>query len=201
MRAVVLLGSALAIAGCGDGQVFHAPDPHWERMIEQEKQQPFQGSAFFADGAGMRRPPAGTVARDDPPRVGAIATGRDGDRWVERAPLPIDRALLKRGHDRFETFCAACHGPLGDADSAVARRMELTRPRDLQSPEARSYPIGRIYSAATLGFGLMPSYAAQLSQPERWAVAAYVQALQAGRGVELDALPPELQERATRELP
>jgi mono/diheme cytochrome c family protein len=191
-----------AIAGgCGDDQALHLPDPGLERMVGQPRVDPYGGSSFFADGRGMRPTPAGTVGRDDPPRFGTIATGRDGDHWSDRAPLPIDRPLLERGHDRFEAFCAACHGALGDGDSVVARRMELVRPRDLQSAEALAYPIGRIYGAATTGFGLMPSYAAQLSQRERWAVAAYVKSLQLSRHARLDDLPEPMRERARQELP
>ncbi len=170
-------------------------------MVVQPKLRPFAASDAFTDGAGMRPPPEGAVARDDPPRVGIIASGKDGTAWAMQSPLAIDRALLERGRDRFTVFCAACHGQFGDGNTAVARRMTLVRPRDLQSDAARGYPIGRIFSASANGYGLMPSYAAELSQRERWAVAAYVQALQSSRGVRLDDLPVALRARADEALP
>ena len=167
-----------------------------ERMLDQKKAEPFEASSVFADGKVMRTPPAGTVAtstRLGPPE---LVSGRTGDRYVERIPLAIDAPRLERGEQRFQVFCRACHGPLGDGQSPVADAMALRRPVSLHEPRIVALPAGALYRAITEGFGLMPSYAAQLELEDRWAVVAYVQALQFSQAAKLAELPQELQREA-----
>ena len=168
-----------------------------ERMLDQKKAEPFEASAVFADGKAMRTPPAGTVAagaRLGPPEL-VSGLSREG-RYVERIPIPIDEARLARGEQRFQIFCRACHGALGDADSPVADAMALRKPVSLLDPHVVAFPPGRIYRVIDQGFGVMPSYAAQLAIEDRWAVVAYVQALQLSQSAKLAELPDELQVEA-----
>jgi len=167
-----------------------------ERMLDQKKAEPFEASAVFQDGKAMRTPPAGTVAaqtRLGPPE---LVSGRSNGRYVERIPIEIDAARLERGEQRFQIFCRACHGPLGDGQSRVADAMELRRPPSLHESRIVALSPGEVYTVISEGFGLMPSYATQLALEDRWAVVAYVQALQLSQGVKLATLPAELQEEA-----
>jgi mono/diheme cytochrome c family protein len=188
------MAAAVAIASC---------DPNgtpFERMIDQRKFQPYQATSLFTDGRVMRVPPPDTVPRDrklgDPLRnEGAV-----GGKYAERLPMPRTRALMERGRTRFEAFCAPCHGMLGDGESMVAPNMTLRRPPPLVSDAAKTLPPGRIFQVITTGYGLMRSYAYELDGDDRWAVVAYLQALQLSRAVPLYALPPAIRARAEKEL-
>ena len=149
MRALVLGGAALLLA-CD-----HEPDPTLARMLEQRRVDPFE--------APMRVPPGDTVTRDD-------------DRDEE--PPPLDRALLENGRQHYFVACAPCHGVTGDANTYVAARMTLRKPPSLVGAEMRRESRADMFRTVTDGYGLMPPLANQLSTRERWAVVAYVQALQ-----------------------
>src|SRR5262245_34538056 len=167
-RWVVLLGVSLLLssAACEDAGL---PGPNLERMIEQERYQPYDASDLFEDGRAMRSPPDNTVPRGlvlDP----AIADGIEDGVYVTRIPVPVTNARLGRGQKRFEITCAACHGVAGDGDSWVARKMELRKPPTLLGPKVRALPDGRIYHVIEAGYGLMRSYAEDLDEEDRWAV-------------------------------
>jgi mono/diheme cytochrome c family protein len=169
-------------------------------MIDQPRAAPHRASGLFSHGRAIRPPPHGTVAWDEdlgPP--GLVEGGEDGA-WVDRVPLPMDRALLERGRSRFEITCAACHGLLGDGDTEVARKMKLVAPPSLLADPIRSFPPGRVYAVVRHGYGLMPSYARQLDLRDRWAVVAYLRALQLSQSTPLAELPPELRRRAEEAL-
>jgi hypothetical protein len=189
------LFAALALAGCNDGLF----EVDLERMIDQRYYRAYQASEYFADGRSMRTPPADTVARDrvvDP----ELAEGRVDGVWIDRLPLAIDRGVIERGRDRFDVFCAPCHGIAGDGDSIVAANMQLRRPPSIVDARVRAFPVGRIFGVVTHGYGMMRSYAEDLSVDERWATMAYLRALQVRTGVPLDALPLAMRERAERDL-
>jgi mono/diheme cytochrome c family protein len=185
--ALLALGCGLA-AGC---------NVDLERMLDQKKAEPFEASPVFSDGKAMRVPPAGTVATSrqlGPPELVSGLT-REGS-YVERIPIPVDAARLARGEQRFQIFCRACHGPLGDGESPVADAMELRKPVTLFAAAIVALPPGQIYRVISEGFGLMPSYSAQLAIEDRWAVVAYVQALQLSQSAKLAELPDDLQVEA-----
>jgi mono/diheme cytochrome c family protein len=182
--------AALALLGAGC-------DIDFERMLDQPKAEPYEASPFFDDGQSMRHPPSGTVpvTRVTGPRelvTGRTAAGDD----VDTLPVALDAALLDRGEDRFRIFCRTCHGALGDGVSAVAENMKLRRPPSLHEPRLQSYPPGRMFRVVTEGYGLMPSYAESLSLQDRWAVVAFVRALQLSQDVPLAELPAPLREEA-----
>jgi cytochrome c len=112
---------------------------------------------------------------------------------------PVSRALVERGRDRFERFCAACHGVSGDGESDVARAMTLRRPPSLIDAAARGFDDQRIYTVITNGYGMMPSYSAALASGDRWAVTEFVRVLQ-HREVAVPELTAEQREEALRWL-
>jgi mono/diheme cytochrome c family protein len=180
--------AALAAHGCNDCSL--------NRMIEQPYYTSYEACEVCPAGTIMMQPPGGTVARTARLAGGELATGLAGSAVSAAIPIGVDRAVLARGRNRFDIFCAACHGRLGDGRSQVARAMTLRKPPDLVAPPYTGYPPGRIFNAITNGFGLMRSYAAELSLEDRWAVVAYLQVLQLSQQAPLDELPPPIQEEA-----
>ncbi len=161
------------------------------------KRKAYQASDQFADGLAMRHPPADTVAyRSAIDPVVATGLGPDG-RPVAQAPIEITAAVLQRGRNRFDIYCSVCHGVLGDGESQVALNMSLRKPPSLHA--YRDVPDGYVFRVLSNGFGLMPSYASELSVEDRWAVVAYVRALQLSQHATLDQLPPEARQRLEQE--
>jgi mono/diheme cytochrome c family protein len=179
--------SLLALAAC----------PRLDPMQRQQKYKAYQASEYYDDGIAMRLPPAGTVpfrSTIDP----AVGTGLGPDgKPLAVSPLPVTAASIARGRARFEVYCAACHGVLGDGQSQVALNMSLRRPANLHA--YRDVPDGYVFRVITHGFGLMPSYAAQIAPEDRWAVVAYVRALQLSQYANLEQLPPEARSRLEKE--
>jgi mono/diheme cytochrome c family protein len=172
---------AVAIAGCNSAEI----DP----MENQPRQQPFRENAFFADDRGMRPLPLGTVPRERSLSPPAERDGMVGGAYVTSIPIPLDRELLLSGRRRFEITCAACHGVLGDGQSAVASKMAQKPPPPLYE-FARRDPPGRLYAILTHGYGLMPGYGEYIPVAERWATVAYLQALRLSQEAQVSELPP-----------
>jgi mono/diheme cytochrome c family protein len=171
--------------------------PRLDPMWDQPKVKAYQASEHYPDGLAMRAPPAGTVPHR-PPVEPAVATGRGPDgRPLPVSPVAVTAELLARGRAKFNVYCAACHGVLGDGESQVAINMSLRKPASLH--DFRDVADGFIYQVITDGFGLMPSYAAELTVQERWAVVAYVRALQLSQNATLEQVPPEARERLGEE--
>jgi mono/diheme cytochrome c family protein len=187
VRAAALL--LLALTAC----------PRLDPMQRQPKYRAYQASEAYPDGLAMRHPPEGTVPWAAAPLAApAVATGLGPDgRPLDRAPVAPTAALLARGRARFNVTCAACHGILGDGESQVALNMSLRRPPSLHA--YRDVADGHIYRVVTNGFGLMPSYAADLSVDDRWAVVAYVRALQLSQHATLEQAPPDARRKLEEE--
>jgi mono/diheme cytochrome c family protein len=190
------LGAALLAAACANP----LEKIDFERMVDQPRGKPYGASHYFVDGRVMRAPPAGAIPVERERGPAARVLGIEGAAYTESLPDRPTRASLERGRNRFEVYCAACHGVLGDGMSVVAEHMSLRKPPSLVDDPIRSYPPGRIFVVVTDGYGLMPSYAAQLSVADRWAVVAYLRALGLSAHTELASLPDPLQERARKEL-
>ncbi|WNG62344.1 cytochrome c [Archangium gephyra] len=193
MRHLLLVPMAWLLAGCPvDFQ-------GWGGMKQQPKALPYRESTFFADERAMRQPPAGTVPRDRRGKDRFFLTGKDtpDGGYVESIPLTLTREGVESGGKSFDIYCATCHGVLGDGVSQVARNMGLREPPSLVDlPE---YPDGYYYDVITQGYGLMPSYADKLTPEQRWAVVAYVRALQESQRAALEDVPPEARPRLYRE--
>jgi mono/diheme cytochrome c family protein len=181
--AAVLAAAALA-AGCGRG------------MEHQPKVRTLEPSSFFADGRSARPRVPDTVARG---RLGAdelLETGRSGGRDADLFPFPIGRAELERGRQRFDIYCADCHGRDGGGDGMVVRR-GFPRPPSFEEPRLRAAAAGHFVAVMSEGFGKMYPFADRVSARDRWMVAAYIRVLQLSRGAPLADAPPE--ERARLE--
>jgi mono/diheme cytochrome c family protein len=192
---------ALATAACRTEQTLVKPDPHLERMLDQPKTMPYAREPLLPDEAAMQRPPDGTMTADADRRAPGILTGISGGAFVDRIPVRVDRAMLETGRARYEVFCAPCHGVLGDGDSSVARVMALRKPVNLHVPPASTDAPGEQFHTVRNGYGLMPSYAVQLSVDDAWAVVAYLQALRLSQHAVVAELPPETRAYLARELP
>lgn len=155
-------------------------------MADQPKNRPLSPSPFFDDGRSERPLIENTVAR------GSIA---DDDLFVPKEsnafPLPLTPELLKRGQERYRIFCSPCHGIQGDGNGMVSTR-GMKHPPSFQDPRLRQVPNGYIYDVATNGFGAMLSYSAQIPPADRWAIIAYVRALQLSRNAPASELPPDV---------
>ena len=186
-RLLALPLAALALAGC----------PRLDPMQRQQKVKAYQANGYWADGLGMRAPPEGTVPHGKLlPLEVASGLGPDG-KPIALVPIPVDAKLLARGRARFDVSCAVCHGLLGDGESQVAMNMSLRRPPSLHA--YRDVPDGHIYRVVSEGFGLMPSYAAELPVEDRWAVVAYVRALQLSQYATLEQVPPDARRKLEEE--
>lgn len=199
-RALFVLASAALVAGCDDELL---PSINLERMIDQAKEKPYGDAPFFSDGRAMRSPPEGSVPVTQGDLQPGMAAAAVGGGYLTRPAVSITRQLLAKGRDRFETYCAACHGLRGDGESVVAANMILRRPPSLIGPRVQSFPDGRIYRTIVLGYGLMRPLEEDIpTADERWATVAYLRALQLsqGLGVPLSSLAPEARRRAEQEL-
>ena len=199
-HALVLVASSL-LSACRTDQTLVTPDPHLERMLKQEKRLPYEDDPLLPQGMVMQQPPGGTLSIDAPMDDPLVVEGVANDRWAERIPVPVDRAMVDDGRQQFDTFCAVCHGEFGDGRSVVADKMALRKPQDLLADDVRAYPAGRVFQTIRQGYGLMPSYRVQLTIRGTWSVVAYVRALQLSRGAPVADLPADVRAELMRETP
>ena len=185
-----LLLAALA-AACGDTTLF---DP----MERQPKFKPFAGNPLYEDGRAMRQPPEGTVPRERQTLRPEITTGRDrAGQIVSAIPIPLTRELMLQGRTKFEIHCAVCHGLVGDGVSLVATQMSLRPPPNLH--KLSNPGPGHVFQVISEGYGLMASYAPELTPQERWAVVAYLQALRRSQSATLADAPPDIRQKLRAE--
>ncbi len=165
-------------------------------MFNQPKSKPLGSSDFFQDGAASRPLPPHTVARGHLDADRAFFTGLVGTNLVETLPWPVTRELLERGQDRFNIYCAVCHGRTGEGNGAIVQR-GFPVPPSYHIERLRTAPIGHFYDVMTRGYGVMFSYASRVEPADRWAIAAYIRALQLSRNGRLEDVPAA--ERASLE--
>jgi mono/diheme cytochrome c family protein len=160
-----------------------------DNMKHQENVRPFEASAHFADGASARHPPAHTVARGEPAPDDPVATGQKGGVALTEIPVPLTRDLLERGRERFNIFCAACHGEDGFGRGMVVRR-GFPAPPSYQEPWLLKAPAGHFFTVITHGIGRMYPLGNRIEPRDRWAIVAYVRALQRSQHATLDDVSP-----------
>lgn len=172
MKRVVALALLLSLVACN------------QNMNEQKKLPPYRASELFG-GLAMLLPVPGTVARDGEP---------------ESAPQPpmITAALLARGQDRFDIYCTPCHGRVGDGEGMVVQR-GFPQPPSFHTDRLRAAPAQHFYDVISNGYGAMYSYAARVPPADRWAIIAYIRALQASQHEALASLSPEQRQALTHE--
>ena len=161
-------------------------------MADQPANRPLSPSPFFDDGRSERPLVENTVAR------GSIA---DDDLFVpkdsNKFPLPLTPELLHRGQERYKIFCTPCHGIQGDGNGMVSMR-GMKHPPSYHDARLLAVPNGYIYDVITNGFGGMLSYSAQIPPADRWAIIAYVRALQLSRNAPFSELPPVVREKVLK---
>jgi mono/diheme cytochrome c family protein len=193
MRALAILALT---AGCGGSCGLDL-----ERMGEQPRFTAYEACEVCPDGTIMMMPPAGTVHRGAELGTSELERGRSADgRPVATFPIPVDPTVIARGRNRYDIYCAACHGRLANGISQVAENMALRPPPNLLAEPYPTRPPGYLYAVVTEGYGLMRSYAAELPVRDRWAVVAYLQVLQLAQHVALGDLPDARREEAQQWL-
>jgi mono/diheme cytochrome c family protein len=161
-----------------------------QKMADQPSYRPNTASDFFADGSAARPIPADTVARGQATNDSPFFTGQSQGTDVTDFPIPVTAETMQRGESRFRIFCAPCHGEAGYGDGVIVQR-GFTPPPSFHTDALRAAPVGHYFQVATNGFGAMPSYAAQLAPADRWAVVAYIRALQLSQHASLDDVPAD----------
>ncbi len=169
-------------------------------MQDQPRYKAFKKSEFFSDDKAMRELPEGTVARGFLRENKAFFTGKKETAGtvapsetttdstgntvvssfpdaIEEFPLPVTKELLDRGEQRYKVFCIVCHGPVGNGDGMVVRR-GFSKPPTYHDDRLRNAPVGHFYDVMTNGWGKMSNYASQIPPADRWAIVAYIRALQ-----------------------
>jgi cytochrome c len=160
-------------------------------MFQQPKSNPLSASDFFLDGAGSRPLVPGTVARGHLEENQPFYTGKRGTNLVETFPLPITRAVLDRGRERYDIYCSVCHGRTGDGNGMIPQR-GFPAPPSYHIDRLRQAPVGHFFDVITQGYGVMYSYASRVAPEDRWAITAYVRALQLSHDARLKDVPDDV---------
>jgi mono/diheme cytochrome c family protein len=205
---VVALLAALSIvplALIARTRTIHSPHTRLQIIPDMDQQPKFKAQSanpLFADGRAMRPSVEGAVARGqaelDPHFFRGLAPGGSGTPavvWAETFPFPITMEVVRRGQERYGIYCAPCHGLAGGGDGIVSLRADRlqegtwTPPANLYGDLVRQRPVGHLYNTVTNGIRNMPAYGPQIPERDRWAVVAYVRALQRSQHAPLDDVP------------
>jgi mono/diheme cytochrome c family protein len=173
---VSFVAAALMFAGCR------------QDMHDQPKYVPLRQSAFFNDARSARPVVEGTVARGQLRDDELLYTGKVKGEDATLFPKRVDATLMARGQQRFNIYCAPCHGRTGQGDGMVVRR-GYRRPPSMHQDRLRNAPVGHFFDVMTNGFGAMPDYATQIKAEDRWAIVAYIRALQLSEHATLADVP------------
>jgi len=200
LLSIALIGAALGAATVGifglPGRLSRKPpvevysDKFFPGMDRQPKLRPQEPNSFFANGLSSQLPPVGTVARSQPLETingqvyafedSPVNTGRvvGTTNFVETNPLPVNEALLQRGHERFDIYCAPCHGRLGDGNGITKRLAVMPTVANLHDKRIVELTDGEIFNTVTYGKSTMGAYGPLMPVQDRWAAIAYLRALQ-----------------------
>jgi hypothetical protein len=161
-----------------------------QQMADQPRYDPYEESTFFPDDLSARPLPVGVVSRRS--EIRRVNDSQD-------LPFELTTQVVRRGRERFDIFCAPCHGLTGKGDGMVTLRGLRRPPPTLHAERLRSAAPGYFYKVIENGFGSMPSYAYQVPHEDRWAIAAYIQALQLSQWATTQDVPAAELERLERE--
>jgi hypothetical protein len=159
-------------------------------MHDQPKYKPYRPSTFFADQRSERIPVEGTIPRGFLREDELLETGKLNGQDATLYPFTIDETVMQRGRGRFDVYCSPCHSRTGDGNGMVVQR-GYRRPPSLHIQRLLEAPPGHIFDVITNGFGAMPDYASQIRVTDRWAIAAYIRALQLSQHTPVAELPPD----------
>lgn len=199
--AVLVLLTLVPLALIARARAVTSEQPRIHLVPDMDNQPKYRAQAanpMFADGRAMRPRVAGTVRLGDRGEDRVITTGKVGEDWVVAIPVPVTMPLLRRGQERWGIYCAPCHGLAGYGDGMVAKRAEAlaegtwTPPSSLHTDLVRQRPAGHLFNTITNGIRTMPAYGPQIPVADRWAIVAYVRALQRSQNATIEDVPPEL---------
>ncbi len=156
-------------------------------MYDQAKKEPLEASEFFKDGRTARPLVPGTIARGQLETETPMFTGKQDGQLVVDLPMPVDQQLVQQGQVQFNIYCTPCHGSIGNGNGMIAAR-GFKRPPSYHSDRLRGAPIGHYFDVITNGFGAMPAFRNRIAPEDRWAITAYVRALQLSRFAPASAL-------------
>jgi hypothetical protein len=159
-------------------------------MHVQPRYNPFDATDFFEDGQSARLPVAGTFPRGEltlgPQEL--VYTGKVNGALAEAFPFPITKEIMERGRERFNIYCTPCHGLAGDGDGMIVQR-GFRRPPSLHEDRLRTAPVGHYFDVITNGLGVMYPYGYRVAPRDRWAIIAYIRALQFSRQIPIADVP------------
>jgi hypothetical protein len=191
---LVLVAAVLAIAGLRGSSSRKPPIELFADMVRQGKQRPQFQNEFFPDGRGSRPRPEGTIARgdtsEDTPRNTGQVTGKTN--FVAVNPWPITQPMMARGQERFTIYCAPCHGAQADGNGIGKKIAAMGIVANLHDKRIVIMPDGEIFNTISYGKNLMSGYAATIEIEDRWAIVAYVRALQLSKLGTLNDVPVEM---------
>jgi mono/diheme cytochrome c family protein len=196
--------SLLPLACIARARVTRSPEPRVHLVRHMDQQESYKGdepNPVFADGRGARPPVEGTVARGQLRADDHMERGLTSGTWAATLPMPVTGPLLHRGRERFEIYCAPCHGLAGFGDGPVARRADTLMegtwvpPTSLHDATVLGRANGHLYNTIKNGIRNMPAYGPQIPTEDRWAIVAYVRALQRSQHTTLADVPPENRSR------
>jgi mono/diheme cytochrome c family protein len=170
-----------------------------QQMAEQPRYDPLEASAFFPDGQSARPLVEGTVARGTLCDDEHLYTGISGGAPAAAFPFPITLEVLQRGRERYDIYCSPCHSRTGHGDGMIARR-GFGPPASLHTDVLRKQPPGHFFRVITQGFGAMPPYSQQIAPADRWAIIAYLRALQLSQNASVNDVPSQSRDKLEGEL-
>jgi hypothetical protein len=180
-RGLLFLTACVAlvvIAGCG------------QNMRDQTKLEPFEANTFFPNSQSARPLVDGVVARGQLRDDELLYTGMVGGQLSDTFPFTVTMDVLERGRLRFNIYCSPCHGQVGDGNGMIVQR-GFTHPPSFHDDRLRQAPAGHFFDVITNGYGAMYSYASRVAPEDRWAIIAYIRALQLSQHATLDDVPPD----------
>jgi len=166
-------------------------------MHDAPRYEPLEASAFFSDGHSTRTPVANTVARGQLREDEHLFTGKIGGQLATEFPMPVTPEMMARGQERFNVFCSPCHGRTGDGTGMIVQR-GFRQPPSYYEDRLVNAPVGYLFDVMTNGFGAMQDYAAQVPVADRWAIAAYIRALQFSRRGTVNDVPADRRQELDR---
>jgi len=175
--AQVVLLAMLFLAGCQ------------QKMANQPRYDPLEASDFFPDGMASRPRLANTVARGELVTDPYLETGKINGQVGEGFPFAVTADVMNRGQERFNIYCSQCHGRVGDGNGMIPAR-GYRRPPSFHSEKLRAAATGAIFDVITNGLGSMPPYRTMVPATDRWAIIAYIRALQASQSGTVNDVPP-----------
>lgn len=198
---ILVVASFIPIALIMRARVTTSEQPRIHIVPDMDNQPKYKAQSrnpLFADRRAMRPPVEGTVARGTTLGNPALVSGKTGEDWVEAIPVTVNRDLLQRGRERYDIYCSPCHGLAGAGDGMVAKRADelmegtWTPPTSFHTDLIRQRPVGHIFNTISYGIRNMPAYGSQIPVEDRWAVVAYVRALQRSQNATVDDVPPDI---------